>query len=217
MRGLIWERECNSDSSVTADGALERSIAFMAHVYVGENTLGNSAEQICWPSLWYESGVFVDCSFSLAPHTLVKMSSLQYLAEHRRGLICLARRPAARQVCSLSISKKTAITGLVFWEVWRERLACSSWRYPCLGHCHCQFCRDLQWGVILSKWIKLEKVSRSPSATWLLAAEKRPSHRKPWLCCTTPSMSRHIFLSYWQWNLAEMKIIEFFLIQFWHF
>lgn len=65
MRGLIWEQECSSDSVVTADGALERTRAFMAHVDVGENSLGNSAEQICWPSLWYENGVFTDCNFSL--------------------------------------------------------------------------------------------------------------------------------------------------------
>lgn len=73
MRGLIWEQECNSDSSVTADGALDGSTALMAHFDVGENSLGNSAEQICWPLLWYENGVFTDCSFSRA-HIAVKTS-----------------------------------------------------------------------------------------------------------------------------------------------
>ncbi len=36
--------------------------------------------------------------------------------------------------------------------------ACISWRDSRLGRCHCQFCRSLQWDVILNKWIKLEKL-----------------------------------------------------------
>lgn len=65
MRGLIWEQLCSSDSVVTADGAQEKTRALVAHVDVGENGLGNSAEQICWPLLWYKNGVFTDCNFSL--------------------------------------------------------------------------------------------------------------------------------------------------------
>lgn len=49
MRGLILEQECNSNSSVTTDGALERSRAFMVHVDVSEHNFGNAGEEIFWP------------------------------------------------------------------------------------------------------------------------------------------------------------------------
>lgn len=111
----------------------------------------------------WEQGLRI-LQFLCCSHFTIKRNPLQYLVLHHQGLICLAFsdvwpwfRPTACQVCSLSISKKTVITGLVFWEVWHGHLACISWRDPCLGHCHCQCCTGLQWDDILSKWIKLEE------------------------------------------------------------
>lgn len=43
---------------VTSDGPLEKTMAFRAHAAAGKNRLGNSVELICWPSLWFENGVF---------------------------------------------------------------------------------------------------------------------------------------------------------------
>lgn len=73
----------------------------------------------------------------------------------------------------------------VFWEVWRGRPTCIS----CLGHCHCQFCRDFQQDVVLNKWIKWEKVSRSQSATWFLAPEQ--PHTKILMVLPRGSAFRH--------------------------
>ena len=174
MRGLIWLRECSSDSSVTADGALERSTAFVAHVYVGENSLGNSAEQICWPSLWYENGVFKDCSFSLSLSDTsrdVPCSTLLNTAEV--SFVWPSGQRPARFVLYLFQRKQR----LLDWFSGRSggNGSCAVhegirvWGTATVGSA------DLQWGVLLSKGIKLEKVSKSQSATWLLATEKHQS------------------------------------------
>lgn len=82
--------------------------------------------------------------------------SLQHLANHPRAFVCLALtyvwsrfRPTACQNCSTTVAMKTAITGLVFWEVRRELCACVAWIHPYLGLCPLTVYRDLQWHVIL--------------------------------------------------------------------
>lgn len=139
IRGLIWEQACNSDSAVTADGALERTGAFMAHVAVDENSLGNSAEQICWPLLWYENGVFAYCNVSLTL-LLKKSFSVPCFTPPRFNLFGLQRCVAVIQANSLP-----GLFSVYFKEnrdYWIGLLgglasasACILWKDPCLGHC----------------------------------------------------------------------------------
>lgn len=80
----------------------------------------------------------------------------QHLANHARAFICSALtyvwsrfRSRACQNCSTNVTMKTAIAGLVFWEVRHEQCACIAWIPPYLGLCPLTVYRGLQWHVIL--------------------------------------------------------------------
>lgn len=155
IRALIRGQECNSNLVITADGTLEKTRAFTEHIHVGENSFGNSAEQLQRPSLLSDNRIFTDGDFSHAFDWNTN-TPLQHLANHPRAFVCLALtyvwsrfRPTACQNCSTTVAMKTAITGLVFWEVRRELCACVAWIHPYLGLCPLTVYRDLQWHVIL--------------------------------------------------------------------
>lgn len=117
MRGLIWEKECTSNSTVTADG-------FHSARWCRWKQFG----KLCGTNLLrYEtaevSQFFTD-QYSTVYTDFTGEEVLPLLKTPKVPVIWPRFTLTACQVCSLSISKKSVISGLVFWEVWHQPLSC---------------------------------------------------------------------------------------------
>lgn len=133
MRGLIWEKECSSNSMVTADGfhGARRCRWTQFGKLCGTNLLAFAAVWACKGLAVLHRSQFLPRSDFTGEDVLPRWKPPKV------SVIWPQFTLAARQACSLSISKKTVISGLVFWEVWRGLLCVLD---QCVGRCLWEFC-----------------------------------------------------------------------------